>query len=294
MGRGLLIVTCCIYLMQIRSNTDNALNIKTGTELHLLVGNSLYHSSSKERTPPNMQKKQVQGRLVGQEGEIDLLVLFKVLWQKMWLIILVAVFCCTSACVLTRLFITPTYESGFTAFINNKSDPTSQTSVTNADTSASESLANTYAEILKSRPMLEATSKLTGIKKTYSELSGMVTTKIQANTQLVDVKVASDSPEEAFYLAKTISEIAPGYLSDIVEGSSMKVVAKPVLNSNPVSPNIVKNGMLGAVLGAFLAAIIILLVELTDTRIKSPSELEETYGYSVMGTIPTVEAFSRD
>lgn len=236
-----------------------------------------------------MQKKPVHGRLLTQNGEIDLTVLLKIFWRKLWLILLVAVFCATTAGVITRVFIAPTYESGFTAFVNNKAETGTQTSVTNADTSAAESLANTYAEILRSRPMLESAAKRAEIEKNYKELSSMVSTQIQSNTQLVDVKVTAGSPDEAYTLAKSISEIAPGYLSDIVEGSSMKVVSKPVKNTQKVGPSLSRNGMLGAFLGALAVMIGLVIVEITDTRIKSQDELEETYGYSVVGVIPSLD-----
>ena len=224
-----------------------------------------------------------------QNGEIDLAVLLKIFWKKLWLILLVAIFCATTAGVITRVFIAPTFESGFTAFVNNKAESGNQTTVTNADTSAAESLANTYAEILRSRPMLESAAKRAGIDKSYKELNSMVATHIQSNTQLVDVKVTAGSPEEAFSLAKAISEIAPDYLSDIVEGSSMKVVSKPVKNTQKVGPSMSRNGMLGAILGALAVMICLVIVEITDTRIKSQSELEETYGYSVVGVIPSLD-----
>lgn len=236
-----------------------------------------------------MQKKPVHGRLLTQNGEIDLAVLLKIFWRKLWLILLVAVFCATTAGVITRVFIAPTYESGFTAFVNNKAETGTQTSVTNADTSAAESLANTYAEILRSRPMLESAAKRAEIEKNYMELSSMVSTQIQSNTQLVDVKVTAGSPDEAYTLAKSISEIAPGYLSDIVEGSSMKVVSKPVKNTQKVGPSLSRNGMLGAFLGALAVMIGLVIVEITDTHIKSQDELEETYGYSVVGVIPSLD-----
>ena len=236
-----------------------------------------------------MQNKKQSGRLLTDKGEIDLAVLLRIFWKKLWLILLVAIFCATTAGVITRVLIAPTYESGFTAFVNNKAESGTQTTVTNADTSAAESLANTYAEILRSRPMLESAAKLAKIDKSYKELNGMVSTHIQTNTQLVDVKVTAESPEEAYLLAKTMSEIAPDYLSDIVEGSSMKVVSKPVENTQKVGPSMSRNGMLGALLGALAVMICLVVAEITDTRIRSQGELEETYGYSVVGVIPSLD-----
>ena len=242
-----------------------------------------------------MSKKQNHGRIINDQDEIDLAVIGRAILDRIWLVILTAIFTTTLAAVLTNLFIAPTYESGFTAFVNNKSETVSnQTTVTNADTSAAESLANTYAEILRSRPMLEATTTLSKQNYTYKEMNSMVRTKIQTNTQLVDVIVTADNPESAYYLAKTISEIAPDYLSRIVEGTSMKIVSKPVLNTAKVGPSVMKNSAIGGMLGLLLAIAVILIIEFMDNRIKDPQELENSFGYSVIGEIPFFEAFGQE
>lgn len=241
-----------------------------------------------------MKNKKQSSRVVTDKGEIDLLAMGRLLWNRIWLIMLAGIFLASLAGVITNTLIDPTYESSFTAFVNNKSDAGTQTTVTNADTSAAESLANTYAEILRSRPMLESAAKLAKVDRTYKELNGMVSTSIEANTQLVDVRVTSNSPEEAYHLAKTISEIAPDYLTDIVEGTSMKIVAKPVKNTTKVGPSLMKNCAIGGILGLLLASAIILLLEMMDTRVKSSEELEDSFGYSVVGVIPTFEGYQVD
>ena len=244
-----------------------------------------------ERIEKRMEKRQTHGRLITENKEIDLVVMFQLFWKKIWLILLIAVFCATLAGVITQLFVAPTYESSFTAFVNNRSDANVQTEFTNADTSASESLARTYAEIVRSRPMLEGAAKKANIDKSYKELNSMVTTSIQSNTQLVNVKVVAGSPKEAYALASAIASIAPGYLSDIVEGSSMKIVSKPTLNLDKVGPSILKNSMIGGLLGLLLAVAIILIVEITDKRIRNPQELEDSFGIPVIGVIPLFESF---
>ena len=247
-----------------------------------------------ERNEKRMEKRQTHGRLITENKEIDLVVMFQLFWKKIWLILLIAVFCATLAGVITQLFVAPTYESSFTAFVNNRSDANVQTEFTNADTSASESLARTYAEIVRSRPMLEGAAKKANVDRSYKELNSMVTTSIQSNTQLVNVKIVAGSSKEAYELASAIASIAPGYLSDIVEGSSMKIVAKPVENTSKTGPSLMKNCVIGGLLGMLLVMAIIIIMEVADTRIKSTTELEERYGYSVIGVIPSFDSFSKE
>ena len=71
----------------------------------------------------------------------------------------------------------------------------------------------------------------------------------------------------------------------------MKIVAKPVKNVNKVGPNTMKNGVIGGLVGALIAIAIIMIIEMTDTRIRGSEELEESFGYSVVGVIPTFEGY---
>ena len=256
--------------------------------------NALSFITNYDTRKTKMNKKKNRRRLINEKGEIDVVVLMRIIWHRIGIIILAAFFMASLFGVLTRFFIAPTYQSGFTAFINNKSEAGTQTSVSNADTSAAESLANTYAEILRSRPMLESAAKKAMIDKSYRELNGMVSTRIQDNTQLVNVSVTAKSPEESYYLAKAISEMAPDYMSDIVEGSSMKIVAKPVKNLQKVGPSLSRNCMIGGLIGLLLSVIYAIYLEIMDTRIKSSEELEEAYGYFVVGSIPRFEEFRKE
>ena len=241
-----------------------------------------------------MKQKQRYGRMLNDRGQIDLLVLIRVLWDRAWIIGLTTVLVAALSVFLSKTLIAPTYESSFTAFVNNRSDASVQTGITNADTSASESLAHTYAEIVRSRPMLEKAAKRAGVDRPYKELDKMVSTSIEDNTQLVDVRVLAKSSKEAFVFAKAIADIAPKYLSDIVEGTSMKIVAAPVENTNKVAPNNMMNGVMGGLVGFLVSSLIIMIKELSDTKVKDSEELEEIYGYSVVGIIPAFDSHGKE
>ena len=54
----------------------------------------------------------------------------------------------------------------------------------------------------------------------------------------------------------------------------------------PVSPNIMKNGLIGAVAGAFIAIVIIIIVYLTNDTIQTSEDVERYLGVSTLGVIP--------
>lgn len=63
------------------------------------------------------EKKQKKETVV----EIDLIPLFKAVVSKWWLIVIFAVVLGMVSYFVTDTFVTPTYRSGFTAYVNNRS-----------------------------------------------------------------------------------------------------------------------------------------------------------------------------
>ncbi|MGI6118359.1 MAG: YveK family protein [Bilifractor sp.] len=220
------------------------------------------------------------------EVEIDLGKMFRVIGHNMPIILLGALVCGLISLLITAFLIKPTYRTGFTAYVNNHSSSDTTSSLNSGDTSAAQSLAYTYAAIMSSRAVLTDAAKQAGLDYSYSELSGFVTTSVQEDTQLVNLNVTMQDPEEAYHLAKVIENIAPDYIADTVEGSSMKIVSGSVLPTKRYSPSYSRNITIGAVLGFLVMMLIFIIRELTDKRIKNSDTLEEQFGIPVIGTIP--------
>ena len=227
-----------------------------------------------------------------EELEIDLGELLQTVWENIGKILIATLIGGIIALAYTMFLVTPTYRSTFTAFVNNRAEQGGQEAVASGDVTAARGLTYTYASIMKSRPILEDALNRTGLteKYTYSALRSAVSTSIEENTQLVNYNVQLESPEDAYQIAKAISEAAPYYMAEIVEGSSMKIVANPVLPTSWATPNVKRNLLLGLVIGALAMLAFVVIRDLLDTRIKSEQELEQRFGVPVVGTIPNFEA----
>lgn len=223
---------------------------------------------------------------------IYLPMLIKALWHKAWLILFAALLFGSAAYMGTKLLVTPTYQTSFTAYVNNTVDQNS-TMVSSADITASRYLVTTYSTILVSRPILEEAAEEAGIDYSYSQLASMVTTSTVENTEIIKVSVVMENPRQAQAFASALADLSPVYIAKIVEGSSMQIIAEPKLPESVYSPDFIKNMALGFMLGAFLTAAIIIVLELNDDRIKSAEELERRFGIVVMGTIPDLEAVNK-
>ena len=210
--------------------------------------------------------------------EIDLMALFKALWKRIWLIILAAVIFAAAFFAYSKVKISPKYSANCMLYVNNSgSIEVSSYKISSSDLSTAQSLVSTYLVILKSRSCLNEVIDEAGLDYSYSTLSGMVSASSVDGTEIFKITVTSGNAEEATLIANTLAEVLPRKISDIVDGSSVRVVDYAVTNNTRVSPDYTKYAMIGAVVGAVLVAIIIIILELLDDIIHTEDYITETY-----------------
>lgn len=205
------------------------------------------------------------------EDTIDLLELARALWKKTLAIALVAVLIGAAAFGYTAFRITPTYEATAALYVNNSSFSLGQTSfsISAADLNTSNSLVSVYLYILKSRTTLEDVIRESGLSYTPDELSKMISAKGVSSTSAFEVTVTSTNPAEAELIANTIAKILPDRISEIVDGTSVRIVDYAVIPSHRAGPNLMKNTLIGILAGAVLCAAVVVVRFLLDDRSKA-------------------------
>ena len=228
-----------------------------------------------------------------EEYEIDLLKLIKTLWSKTLLIILSAVVVGTLVFGATYLFVTPTYKATASIYVNNSSISlgASRFTISTSELSASNALVNTYIYILRSRTTLEDVIGKAGLPYSYSQLAKMLEVEAVNGTAAFNVTVVSHSPTEAELIANTIASVLPQRITEIVDGSNVRIVDYAIVPSGRSGPSFTMNTLIGFLAGALLAIAIItirfIIDEQNDFLIHSADELREMYpDISVLALIP--------
>ena len=225
--------------------------------------------------------------------QIDLIKLFKALWRRALVIILVAVVFASAVFAYTLFFVSPAYDATASIYVNNSSFSFGSTSfsISASELNASNSLVNTYIYILKSRTTLEDVIAKGNLPYTYGQLAGMISTKTVSGTAAFDITVRSSSPTEAEYIANIIAQILPDRIAEIVDGSSVRIVDYAIVPAHRSTPSYTKNTVLGFLVGALLAAAIViirfLINEQNDVVIHSVDDLRALYpDVRVLAMIP--------
>ena len=224
-----------------------------------------------------------------EEFEIDLLELALVLWRKIWVIILITIIGGGIAFGYTYTFIEPQYTASTLLYVNNSniSVGSASFSISSADISAAQKLVDTYVVILKSRRVLNEVIEESGTSYNYDQLRGRISAGAVNSTEVFQVTVTTDSPQESERIANVIARVLPNKISDIVLGSDVKVVDYAVVPSSKSAPSNTKNTAIGALAGFVLACAIIIIQYLLNDSIQSEDYLTDAYpDVPLLGVIP--------
>lgn len=225
---------------------------------------------------------------------IDWRHLLTTLLKKLWLIVICGVVLGVGAFVYTSFFVAPKYSSSVMLYVNNKSFSLNEidVSISAADLSASQSLIDTYIVIMNNRTTMEEVAERADVDYHYSKLMSMISTSKVEGTEVFKVTVTSEDPYEAAHIANCISEVLPGRIEDIIDGSSMRIVDSAVVNTGKVSPNIFSDTFRAFVVGCLVMAIIIAVLAILDDTIRSEDYLTQNYDLPILAIIPDFDTKS--
>ncbi len=227
--------------------------------------------------------------------EVDLNRLWRAVLGRIWIVCIAAIACAAITLGATIYLITPKYQSSAVFYVNNSSISMGDTSlsITSGDINASKDLVNTYAVILQSRTCLNDVIDYADLAYSYTELRSMISTSSVNNTEVFQVVVTAPDAKEAETIANAIAYILPNQITDIVEGTSAKIVDYAVVAPKPSSPDYTKNTILGFLIGLGLSVGLIVLYAMQDVTIRTEEDIEQCTNLPILAAIPDMEAPSK-
>ena len=227
-----------------------------------------------------------------EELEIDLGRIFRAVMNRVWLVIIASVLCAAMAFGYTYQFITPQYQSAAMFYVNNNSFSVGDASlsISSGDLVTSRGLVDSYIVILKTRETLNEVIDYADLDLTYGQVSGMISASAVNETEIFRVVVTNPDPYEAEKIANAIAYILPKRISNIIDGTSAKIVDSAVVPAGPSSPSFTRNTMIGFLLGFLLAAGIIALKEIFNTTIRTEEDIEQVCAHPVLSAVPNMQS----
>lgn len=221
-----------------------------------------------------------------EEIEIDLGEVFHLLVSKLGIIILSGIILGLVSIVGTMLLITPQYQSTTKIYVLSKQD---SSTLTNQDMQTSTLLTKDYAELIKSRTVTEGVIAQLNLKMTHDQLLKKLSVDTQTDTRIISIIVRDPDPYTASEIANAVRDVAAGHIQQVMDIEAVNIVETANIPSEKASPSLSKNGIIGGLLGVFLAIAVIMVIYITNDTIKAPEDVDRYLGLSVLGNIPLMD-----
>ena len=166
------------------------------------------------------------------------------------------------------------------------SSSSEQNTIQNSDLSASQLIANDIAELANSDIVAERTAEELGM----TSLAGYdISVNSSTTTRVIEISVESGEPAAAATVANKIAEVLSSVAQEVMGVESVNIVDEAKTPEAPSGPNRVMYTAVAFLAGLFLAVAIIVVMDMVNTRVRTPEEAEELLGVPVIGRIPKIK-----
>ena len=220
--------------------------------------------------------------------EIDVFHLLKILWKRKILIALVAIVAGALAFAYSAFIVKPEFTSTTRIYVVNRNQG-DKPGLTNQDLQAGSYLVKDYREIILSQDVLEKVTSNLKLDLSPKALASKIKVTVPVDTRIVSISVNDRVPEEASRIANSLREVAAEKIISITRVSDVTTLEEARPATAPSSPNIRRNTMIGLLGGTVFTVIAVLIVELVDTRVKRPEDIEDVMQIALLGVVPNLD-----
>ena len=220
--------------------------------------------------------------------EIDVFHLLKILWKRKILIALVAIVAGALAFAYSAFVVKPEFTSTTRIYVVNRNQG-DKPGLTNQDLQAGSYLVKDYREIILSQDVLEKVTSNLKLDLSPKALASKVKVTVPVDTRIVSISVNDRVPEEASRIANSLREVAAEKIISITRVSDVTTLEEARPATAPSSPNIRRNTIIGLLGGTAFMVIAVLIVELVDTRVKRPEDIEDVMQIALLGVVPNLD-----
>ena len=220
-----------------------------------------------------------------QEAEIDLIDLAWALLDKIHYIVLCFLIGAVIMNAYSYFLVRPTYKSTAKMYVVSAS----KNSVVDLDAlNIGTSLTADYEQLMLSYPVLEQVINKLNLDMDSDTLAKMITLENPTDTRILNINVVSTDPKSARDIANTLMEVSVDYLPKTMSTNAPNVAQKAKLADHKAGPSYTKYTMIGALAGAFLYCMYLVVKYLMDDTIHTADDMEKYFDIVPLAVIPDV------
>lgn len=187
------------------------------------------------------------------------------------------------AFVISSYITRPTYTATVQMYVNPAD---AETAHNINELNYAQKVVATYINFLRTKVFYQQVIEKSNLAYSPGQLKQMTDIHSVNNSELFQISVTTYSPEDSFMLVETMQNLVPEFINNIKATAKISIVDPVVMPTAPSGPNIMRNTMVGGMIGFIFSTIISILWELIDTNVKSQEDLAKKYNIPLLGSIP--------
>jgi capsular exopolysaccharide synthesis family protein len=212
----------------------------------------------------------------------------RVIQRRFWVIAFFAVLL-TGMTVAYSLYQTPMYEASIKIIVRQKAP----TDSLGSDVDGLQRLTQTMTQAIQTRPVTKDVIQELNLRVSPKDfLQNHLTAQQISDTQFIEVSYLHANPEQARRIVNAVGDEFSRRVPDVSptrDAVTATVWERATTPDVPISPDILRNGLLAFVIGSMLGVGLAFLLDNLDDSWRSPEDMEQLSGVSTLGLIPRVE-----
>lgn len=213
--------------------------------------------------------------------EIDLKELITFVKGKIGILITITALVCILGCIYGLFIQKPMYKSDTTIILSGNE----ASGITQSELQINKNLVSTYAEIVKSRRVLNQVINDLNLELSYGELSSKVSVSSVNNTEIIKISVDDEDPIKAKNIANVTAYHFTKEVVELYNLNNVDVLDEAIEAKNPYNINVIKQVVIYFILGFILAAGVLFIIYYFDRTVKSVEQVEQKIKLPILGSI---------
>lgn len=215
--------------------------------------------------------------------EIDLKELFLFVKNKVGLLIIITASVCLFGCIYGLFMQKPMYSSYTTVILSGN-----DSMITQNDIALNKNLVNTYAEIVKSRRVLDQVIDELDLNIKYEQLSSKISVSAVNNTEIIKISVSDLDAVKAKNIANVTASYFASEVVDLMGMDNVDILDEAIESDVPYNINVNKQVIIYFMLGLVLAAGILFVIFYFDRSVKSIEQVEQKIKLPILGGVQDI------
>lgn len=221
---------------------------------------------------------------------MTLLELLQIIQKHLKLVILLPIAFAVIAAVICWTAMSNTYTASVSMYVlaNSSLSTNANAATLSTDLSASQMITNDVSELIQSERVLSETAVNLGMDKEELKSYSVGVTSA-SDTRLITIEVTGDTPSSAAAIANGLANTTNTVAQEIMDIEAVNVIDEAAVPTSPSGPNRTLYVMLALFVGIVFTVALVVFLDMVNTRIRKPEEIEDLLDIPVIGRIPLIK-----